>query len=451
MKRTVWIGLVLLLVSVTLTGQEVFAIPPLLEGDMLTLSIQEGRLVLPFGESETLGYNGDYLGPTIRMSRGDLADIKVENTLGENTTVHWHGMHIPAEFDGGPRQVIKAGGTWNPRFTIDQEAATLWYHPHLMGKTAEHVYRGLAGLFLIEDEYSRSLDIPGEYGVNDIPVILQDRRIDRDGSFRFSPRMSDVMHGYRGNVLLVNGVYQPELNVSGGTYRFRILNASNSSIYRIRFADGRYFTVIAGDGGFLPEAVQTDELIVASGERFEILLDIDTEESVRFLTEIYGGDSFEVFSIISDGVLGKKYEHPVSLRPYTIRNEDSPDAIRGFTMETRGMRGFTINGKIMNLNRIDEIVSLNSTEHWIITNGGRGRMRLPHSIHVHDVQFKILDINGAPPHPLFSGPKDTILLFPGDRIRIALRFEDYTGIYMYHCHFLEHEDSGMMGQFEVIP
>lgn len=450
MKYNYGLFLWLLLIG-TVLAAEPFPVPPLLEGDTLTLSIQEGSLTLPFGTTETLGFNGEYLGPTIRMSRGDLADIRVINNLDEDTTVHWHGMHIPAEFDGGPRQVIKAGEIWQPRFPVDQKAATLWYHPHLMGKTAEHVYRGLAGLFLIEDDYSRSLEIPQDYGINDFPVVLQDRRFGRDGSFTYSPRMPDLMHGYLGNLMLVNGAYRPVLELAGGTYRFRILNGSNSSIYRIRFSDDRDFTVIAGDGGFLPEAVRVNEFIFASGERYEILVDLKTDDELSLITELYGGDAFEAFTIRTNDRETRYYSHPQFFRPFQVPGENRTDKKRNFLMETRGMRGFSINGKTMKLSRIDEFVNLDTTEHWIVENRGFGMMRIPHSFHVHDVQFKILSVNGKSPPPLYAGPKDTILLFPGDRIKIALRFEDYTGIYMYHCHFLEHEDSGMMGQFEVLP
>ena len=136
-------------------------IPPVISGSQISLTIRQGELVLPFGTSKTLGFNGNYLGPTIRVRNGDTADIKILNTLDEDTTVHWHGLHVPAEYDGGPHQIIKEGDTWNPVISIRQNAATLWYHPHLMGRTAEHVYRGLAGMFIIDDDYSDSLDIPG--------------------------------------------------------------------------------------------------------------------------------------------------------------------------------------------------------------------------------------------------------------------------------------------------
>ncbi|MDC7222264.1 MAG: multicopper oxidase domain-containing protein, partial [Spirochaetales bacterium] len=223
-------GIFILAGGVLSAQGDILPVPPLLEGPDKLLTIQEGELTLPFGTSETLGYNGDYLGPTIRVSRGEQAAFTIKNTLDEASTVHWHGLHVPAEFDGGPRQIIEAGESWSPEFLIDQAAATLWYHPHLMGKTAEHAYRGLAGLFIVEDDYSRSLPLPREYGVNDFPLILQDRRVDRQGEIRYRPSMPDIMHGYLGNIVLTNGAYQPALSLPDGTYRFRLLNGSNSSV-----------------------------------------------------------------------------------------------------------------------------------------------------------------------------------------------------------------------------
>jgi blue copper oxidase len=219
------------------TGQSALPVPPLLEGENLKLVMEEGSLTLPMGTSRTMGFNGDYLGPTIRVSNGDKVNMEVQNTLKEDSTVHWHGLHVPAEFDGGPHQIVKAGSTWNPKFRIDQKAATLWYHPHLLGKTAEQVYIGMAGLFYIEDDYSKNLPIPKEYGIDDFPLVLQDRRLDKKGQFTYSPGMHDVMNGYIGNIILVNGAYEPYLDLKKGTYRFRVINGSNSSIFRVKFRD----------------------------------------------------------------------------------------------------------------------------------------------------------------------------------------------------------------------
>ncbi len=424
-------------------------VPPVLEGKELKLDIRQGELELPFGTSKTLGFNGSYLGPTIRLSSGDLADISITNSISENTTVHWHGLHVPAEFDGGPHQIIPAGGSWNPVFAIKQSAATLWYHPHLMGQTAEHVYRGLAGMFIIDDDYSKSLDIPKDYGMNDIPLIIQDRRIGRDGSFEYNPGGPDIMMGYIGNAVLVNGAYKPELDLKKGTYRFRILNGSNSSIYRVTFSDKHRFTVIASDGGFLPKTVQTDQLVMSPGERYEILIDFTKKAETKIALDIMGGNSHEIMTINTSRETGSYFEHPAALKydhpDYSAKNLTK----RVFNMETRGMGVFTINGQKMNMDRINFSLNQNSEEIWTVRNIGMGMMNIPHSFHVHDTQFTVLSLNGQPPGPLYAGPKDTILLFAGETAEIGVSFRDYTGVYMYHCHLLEHEDSGMMGQFMV--
>lgn len=430
-------------------GVTMLPVPPLLEGSSLNLVMQRGELQLPMGTSKTMGFNGNYLGPTIRVSNGDLVNFSVKNTLGENSTVHWHGLHVPAEYDGGPHQVIKAGTEWNPSFKIDQQAATLWYHPHLMGKTAEHVYNGMAGMFYIEDDYSKSLALPRDYGVNDFPLILQDRRLNSKGQFIYDPSRPDIMHGYTGNVVLANGAYEPLLSVKPGTYRFRILNGSNSSIFRISFSDKRKFTVIASDGGFLPQTVQTASLVIAPAERYEILVDLKQGEKTTLSTEIYGGEAYRTLDISVSNVKGLSFAHPASFEYSPVQYNAEENIKRTFRMESRGMGGFSINGKQMDINRIDFKLKKNTTEIWTIKNIGMGMMNIPHSFHVHDVQFSVLSVNGVKPGPLYSGPKDTVLLMPGDTIVIALHFQDYTGIYMYHCHFLEHEDAGMMGQFMV--
>ena len=328
-------------------------IPPIISGENIELRIQEGELKLPFGTSKTLGFNGDYLGPTIRVSNGDLANIKIQNNISEETTVHWHGLHVPAEYDGGPHQVIKSGDEWNPQIEIKQPAATLWYHPHLMGKTAEHVYRGLAGLFIINDEYSESLDLPDKYGVNDIPVIIQDRRIGRSGSFEYRPGRPDIVHGYLGNTVLVNGAYKPNLDIKQGTYRFRVLNGSNSSIHKITFSDKRDFTVIASDGGFLPETVTTDKLIISPGERFELLIDFKKPGGTCLILNILGGDRHEIMNINASDQEGVFYEHPDSF-VYEHPEYDIPGLTkRTFSMETRGMGIFTINGRQMDMKEIN--------------------------------------------------------------------------------------------------
>ena len=444
-------------------------IPPLLDNldssgktARFTMDVQPGTVeFFPGKATATLGYNGNFLGPTIRVRNGQKFSIHVNNTLDQVTTLHWHGMHLPAKWDGGPRQPIPAGTAWNPDFTIKQQAATLWYHPHAMGLTGEQVYHGLAGLVYIEDEVSDALDIPKTYGVDDIPLVIQDRRFFDNGQFAYAQNMHDVMNGVIGNYMLVNGVMQPTLKVPKGLVRLRLLNGSNSSIYRINFADNRPFQVIASDGGFLEAPVAMDSIVLSAGERAEIVVDFGTGKSdVSLLVDQMKGSSFEALRISAQGT-AKVASLPASLRKLDRIPESEASGIREFVMETMSMGGgrmgmgmmgrrLTINGKKMDINRIDEQVKLGSTEIWEITNRSAMMMSMPHSMHLHDVQFQVLSRNGAAPPAHEQGRKDTVLIMPGETVRIISRFHDYTGVYMYHCHLLEHEDDGMMGQFEVI-
>ena len=434
-------------------------IPPLLDGGIndgnLALTVGYGqRSFFPGITTPTLGFNGDFLGPTLRVEDGSRIKLRVSNELRESTTVHWHGLHVPAEWDGGPRQVIDAGAEWLPDFTIKQQAATLWYHPHAMGRTGEHVYQGLAGLFIIEDEISKNLLIPREYGIDDIPLIIQDRRFYEDGRFAYVTSGHDIMHGVVGNYLLVNGVMEPSLKVGRGVTRFRMLNGSNSSIYRISLSDKRPFSVIATDGGFLEQPHPVSSLIFSAGERYEILVDFSKDSPgtrASMVVEQYGGNQFQALVFEVGSERGAIDAIPGFLREQPRLAAETASRTRTFMMQTFSEGGrLTINDKHMDLKRIDEAVVLGSTEIWEINNQSTGMMNLPHSMHLHDVQFQILERNGEKPGPLEMGRKDTVLLMPGEQVKIISSFEDYTGIYMYHCHMLEHEDNGMMGQFEVV-
>ncbi len=444
-------------------------VPPLLDNldksgqsARFAMTVQPGTVeFFPGKPTETLGYNGNFLGPTIRVRNGRRFTINVDNTLDQVTTLHWHGMHLPARWDGGPRQPIPAGTRWTPDFTIKQQAATLWYHPHAMGLTGEQVYHGLAGLVYIEDEYSDRLEIPKTYGVDDIPLVIQDRRFLDNGQFAYTRNMHDVMNGVIGNYMLVNGVMQPVLEVPGGMVRLRLLNGSNSSIYRIGFADQRVFDVIASDGGFLEAPVPMNSIVLSAGERAEILVDFAAHgQDTSLIVNQMKGSTFEALRISVKGP-GTITTMPKELRKLDRIPESEASGIREFIMETMSMGGgrmgmgmmgkrLTINGKKMDINRIDEQVKLGSTEIWEITNRSAMMMNMPHSMHLHDVQFQVLSRNGATPPPHEQGRKDTVLIMPGETVRIISRFLDYTGVYMYHCHLLEHEDDGMMGQFEVI-
>lgn len=279
----------------------------------------------------------------------------------------------------------------------------------------------------------------------------------------------DIMHGVIGNHMLVNGALWPNLAVPQGKVRLRILNGSNSSIYRIGFADERIFYQIATDGGFQEQPVALKSLFLSAGERAEIIVNFQEDplgSGTSLLVDQQAGYRFEAMQFTVDSPSDKTYKMPLDLTHIDWIPEQEAAKTRRFAMETmsmgggrmgmgmmgRGMMGgrLTINGKNMDINRIDERIKLGTTEIWEISNHSAMMMSLPHSMHLHDVQFQILDRNGTVPPAYERGRKDTVLIPPGETVRIIVRFEDYTGVYMYHCHLLEHEDNGMMGQFEVV-
>lgn len=437
--------------------QRPLAIPPLagskLDGDgrrVFQLTAQAGTSeLLPGTSTPSWGFNGSYLGPTLRASQGETVLINVHNQLGEPTTVHWHGMHLPARFDGGPHQAIAAGETWSPTWTIDQPAsATLWYHPHPHRRTREHVNRGLAGLFIIDRDEPEGL--PYEYGVDDIPVIVQDRHFEDSGEIRI---------GDFGDTLLVNGTYGPFLDVTTEAVRLRLLNGSGRRVFHFGFADDRDFDVVGGDGSLLPAAVPRSRLQLSPGERAEIVVRMRPGERLVLRSyepdlgmNLFSGafvgarDRFDVLELRAAAHLAPAPALPDQLAP--------PPSLVGVSSAGRVDRTFTmqgreINGRSMDMSRIDEVVEVGTTEIWEVRNDGDQY----HNFHVHDVQFQVLDLDGEPPAAELTGWKDTVFLRPGSAARFALRFADYTDPdypYMYHCHLLRHEDRGMMGQFVVV-
>lgn len=432
-------------------------IPPLLEDKNpeegkaeFDLNVQYGKKEFIEGqETETLGYNGDYLGPIIRVDKGDDVKINVANTLDEPTTVHWHGLEVPGEMDGGPHQVVDPKSSWQPYFTIDQPAATLWYHPHLLHKTGEQVYKGLAGLFYIEDEKSKELNIPKEHGVNDIPLVVQDKRFTQDGQIPYELGMRDVMDGFKGDTVLVNGAIAPELDVKSEVVRLRLLNGSNARAYDFNFSDNLAFYQIASDGGFLENSIEMHEVSLAPAERAEILVDFsdyNTGDKV-----VLRDGSYEVMTITITEESDSSSSIPEELVDIVQYDRDDVVTTRDFVMSGMGPM-VAINGKQMDMDRIDEYLNLNELEEWVVTNesAGMGMMsgEMPHPLHVHGVQFQVIERNGGEPPLNEQGWKDTVMVESGEEVRLLVKFKQ-KGLFMYHCHILEHEDAGMMGQFLV--
>jgi blue copper oxidase len=438
------------------------AIPPLAEPTVTADGTKEFDLRFQAGEtdlvdegpSETWGLNGTYLGPTIRAAKGDMVRINVTNGVDETTTLHWHGMHLPARMDGGPHQMVEPGATWSPTWTVDQPAATLWYHPHLHGETAAHVYRGAAGMFLIDDP-AAAPDLPGTYGVDDIPLIIQDKSFDGDGSLDDSTSFANTV-GVLGDTIVVNGTTDPHLDVTTERVRFRVLNASNARIYNLGFPDGRRFWQVASDAGLLEAPHETDRLQLSPGERAEIVVEMapgdeavlrsfDPDLGVPFVERFAGGDdTFDILELRAADDL-----EPSPAIPDELATIDRPDSGEATTTREFRLSGTSINGEQMDMDRIDQVVTVGDTEIWEIENDG-GQ---PHSFHPHLVHFAVLDIDGEAPPAELSGWKDTIYVPPSTRIRIIARFDDHadpTTPYMFHCHVLRHEDRGMMGQFVVV-
>ena len=392
-------------------------------------------------ETKTKGYNGDILGPVIRVRKGEEVSVKVTNQLGEETTIHWHGLLVDGENDGGPHSGIKDGETWHARFTIKQPAATLWYHPHQMGKTGMQVYEGMAGLFIIEDEVSESLPIPKEYGVNDIPLIVQDKHFDDDGQFDYELGMADQIVGFEGDTLLVNGAINPYVEVPQGITRFRLLNGSNGRNLELRFSNKQEFYQIASDGGFLEKPVEMDEIILGPGERAEILVDFSKMKKGDRVQLLDQGVVFMDLLVNTDPE--KMYKIPETLAEIKKISPSIAGKTREFIFQGTGKK-VNINGKQMDMDRIDEKVEIGSTEIWEIGN----YTGQTHPFHAHGVQFQILERDGNAPPENEQGWKDTFLVEPGENVRVIATFTE-PGVFMYHCHILEHEDAGMMGQFQV--
>ena len=434
-------------VSVDTPAVAPLSIPPLLE-PTIENGISHYGLTVGASQHEytqarmtdTYSYNGaSVLGPTLRLRTGDSVAISVTNELDETTTTHWHGADVPAEDDGGPHSLILPGKTWVADFDVIQPAATLWYHPHAHGSTAEHVYRGAAGLIIIDDDNPAAAVLPDTYGVDDIPVIIQDRDFTEDGQLDFA--IDAAGKGNRDRTLTVNGTIDPFVEVPTGLVRLRLLNGSQARIYNLS-VHGSTMTKIASDGGYLAGPVVIDRIELGPGDRAEIIVEVG-DTPVALVDDLYG----RVLELRSNGSASSAGPLPGQLATIERITESEITVDRSFRMEKVG-DGWGINGVQMDLTRIDETVQFGDTERWTITVDAG-----VHVFHVHQTQFQILAINGEPPPPEEAGWEDSVFVHGDREVVIAARFNTYADNdtpYMFHCHILDHEDLGMMGQFLVI-
>lgn len=428
-----------------------------------------------------LGFGGAYLGPILRMKRGQTARPVVHNTLDIPITTHWHGLHVPGAMDGGPQGAIAPGDTWSPQLDIDQPAATYWYHSHVHRQTATQVYRGLAGLLLIEDPDAPDPGLPSTLGKDDLPLVVQDRAFSDNGQLYYSNSGPDGMTGFRADQIVVNGAIRPVAEVPKGLVRLRLLNASNARIYDFRFEDNRSFHQVTSDAGLLAAPIALNHIRLAPAERVEIVVDFTDPASVRLLSApdtnspmggimnfFMGGgqsspkavnrkDEFEIMTFnVSTRDVAAVQTLPSTLAGAPTATMGEPVRRRRFDLNIHGagmmggMMGgdgasMTINGKPMDLNVINQEVRLGDTELWHITSS-----RMAHPFHVHGTSFQVVKINGAPVDPTQIGLKDVVLVNGSAEVLINFtKKADAQKPFMYHCHILEHEDAGMMGQFTV--
>ncbi|WP_349729845.1 multicopper oxidase family protein [Peribacillus frigoritolerans] len=397
-------------------------------------------------KTKTYGYNGDFLGPVIRVEKGMKVTIHLVNDLKEDTTFHWHGLEVPGNEDGGPHKVLKPGESETIHFTVKQDAATLWFHPHPMHETGKQVFKGLAGLLYIDDKNSGKLDIPKTYGEDDFPIILQDKKFTDDKQLDYNKVMNE--DGTTGDTLLINGVVNPKLKAVREKVRLRILNGSNMRGYTLHFDNNMEFQQIASDGGFLNKPNSTKELEIAPAERVEVIVDLTKVKGNE--VSLVNEDNVTILPIHLKESAGnsKTAKTTKSLNNLEISNEVKNKEVTK-TIKLAGMgKDVTINNKKFDANRIDFTQKQNETELWEIENMKDSMGGMNHPFHIHGTQFQVISIDGKEPPENLSGLKDTISLKPGQKAKIAVKFPE-KGVYMFHCHILEHEDNGMMGQIKV--
>ncbi|MCX7878115.1 MAG: multicopper oxidase domain-containing protein, partial [Ignavibacteria bacterium] len=368
------------------------------------------------------------------------------------------GLSVPEIMDGHPKDAIPPSGSYTYTFPVLNRAGTYFYHSHSHMLTAKQVYKGFAGFFIVTDPNENIFNLPS--GNYDIPLCIQDRRIADIPNFNYNPTTYDMQYGYLGDTVLVNGTPDAYLSVSRTLYRFRLLNGSNARVYRIAFSDNRSFHIIATDGGLKDQPVTATEFKLSPGERVEILFDFSAYnigQSVKLVSLPYThsgtlpykqGIALDIirFDVVNNNSSGGVV--PSAFNPINYYDINSVSHVRNFTLSMVSNHPMhRINGLTFDINRIDWEVPLERLEEWKIINTTADF----HPMHSHEVQFQVYSRNGntnLPPND--RGWKDTVLVNPGETVRTLVKFTGYKGIYLYHCHNLEHEDDGMMLNFRVI-
>jgi bilirubin oxidase len=474
MKKTIIIAFYCI-VNVNLHAQfQQLRIPDTMSGTQFNLVLKDTFKQLKTGNQTITGgiNNHDFWGPTLILKKGDEVHFNVTNKLNDTTTLHWHGMHLPAVMDGGPHQVIPIGSTWQPYWKVTNQASTLWYHPHLHMMTLEHLTKGLGGFIIVRDSVESSLALPRTYGIDDIPIVLTSRKYSTSNQFI----VQDVAYG---DYMLTNGTPNAQVSLPKQFVRLRILNAEIERGYNLGFSDNRKFYIIANDGGLLNAPVEVTRVKLMVGERVEILVNLSAD-AVGTSLDLKAFNSNQAFGFPggepnTSGAFGsilnntdftvlhinvsQSTSNPITSVPSTLENNvyltASDATISRSIAVTNGNPGpgskpFDFDNQSFNLKTINKTVMLNDIEKWTITNNNV----FGHTFHIHDVEFKIVARNGSASavgiHE--SGWKDVMYVPRAENVTFVARFTDYADEvhpFMYHCHFSNHEDGGMMGQFVV--
>jgi spore coat protein A, manganese oxidase len=409
------------------------------------------------------GFNGLYPGPTIRARKGNPVVVRQINYLPDHPAhdggmaplpaVHLHGAHVAPLDDGHPREAIPAMGWRDYHYPNHQRGTTLFYHDHSHGMTGHHVYHGLAGTYVIDDPAELALNLPrGEY---DVQLLIQDRLFNPDGSLHYelTPEVQEM--GLLGDTLLVNGIVQPFFKVAARKYRFRIVNGSNGRIYELQLSSGQPLIQIGTDGGLLPRPALKSVIQLAPSERADVVMDFGAfsvgTQVILKNCQSCTGTTAALMRFDVDRTAADDSDVPDCLSSWEDLPIDAQTTARQFTLDRQlgpgGTSTWVINGQSFGMNNPPLAqVPHGAVERWRFVNPTNH----PHPIHIHLIQFQVLEINGQAQDPSAHGWKDTLVAPPNGQIAVAARFSGYTGRYLFHCHNLEHEDLGMMADYEIV-
>ncbi len=447
-------------------------IPEALGGKAFQLNIhKDSKSFWQGATTATYAFNNEkFWGPTLFFNQGDTVQLNVKNSLDEVTTLHWHGMHLPPDVDGGPHQVIQPGGTWTASFVVKNNASTYWYHPHPHEATQKQITYGAGGLIIIRDPIESRLALPRTYGVDDIPLVFTSRRFNTNDQFSFEGDSDKY-----GDFLFANGTLDAGVALPAQFVRLRILNAEIERGYDLGFSDGRTFHVIATDGGLVDKPIPVTRMKLMVGERVEVLVNLGNDKpgSSLDLMSYNAGQPFgfpggEPGRTPPNGGflnnLNFRLLHINVTPPTTQRITKLPDVLTHNRFLTEAdvnqrrtvaisrfgppEKEFAFDKKYFDMNFINHVVKLGDVEAWTVTND----RTFGHSFHIHDVQFKITSRSDGPVAEYEQGWKDTLYLPLSASATFIAKFDDFasdTAPFMYHCHMANHEDGGLMGQFLV--